>query len=312
MSRILFIDANLYLDLFRTVSGKKVLDTVEEQQKYIFVTTQIVNEVQRNKVRVAASFLATQQLNLDGIAVPDHLLSTTDSTVEDMRKQLHKIGTSVGKTKKDFRKLADDLLKQVSRSEDEVSKRLGPLFSQAATPDREEFERAIYRKRLGHPPGKKNDTLGDQISWEQLLTHCKAKDKPKLWIITRDSDYATAHDGKMYLNALLYLELGNLYRAAPDVFCFNNIPDAIKHFSETERVRADKLPTPEETKQIKEEQASLPRLDWLNGYDDGGFAAVQNVFRSRDSEMLRAALGSQIVSEETIFPIGPGDPNEKP
>ena len=52
MSRILFIDANMYLDLFRTNSGKQLLDTLEEQQQYIFVTKQIVWEVERDKVRI--------------------------------------------------------------------------------------------------------------------------------------------------------------------------------------------------------------------------------------------------------------------
>ncbi|SRR6266700_3165526 len=309
MSRILFIDANQYLNLFRTDSGKKLLDALEEQQKYIFVTTQIVYEVERNKVREVASFLAKRQLKLDSVAVPDHLLSTTDSTVDDMRKQLRAIGKSVDTTKEDFRRLAHDLLKKVSRSEDEVSKRLRPIFDHAVSADTEELHRAETRKRIGNPPGKQNGPLGDQISWEQLLTKCK--NKPKLWIITNDFDFATAHDGKMYLNALLYSELVNVYGATPEVFCFNNIPDAFKHFAKTERVKADKLPTPDEAAQIKKEQASLPPLGWLTGYDDGGFSAIQNAFRSRDSELLRAALGSQIVSEEVILPTGPGDSNEK-
>jgi hypothetical protein len=83
----------------------------------------------RNKVRVAAGFLAGQQLKLDSVAIPDHFLPTTDDRVEKMRKQLREIGGSVSKTKEDFRKLAHDLLEQVSRSEDEVSKRLADIFS---------------------------------------------------------------------------------------------------------------------------------------------------------------------------------------
>ena len=212
MSRILFIDANQYLNLFRTDSGKKLLDALEEQRKYIFVTTQIVHEVERNKVREVANFLAKRQLKLDSVAVPDHLLSTTDSTVDDMRKQLRAIGKSVDTTKEDFRRLAHDLLKKVSRSEDEVSKRLRPIFDHAVSADTEELRRAETRKRIGNPPGKQNGPLGDQVSWEQLVTKCK--NKPKLWIITNDFDFATAHDGKMYLNALLYSELVNVYGAS--------------------------------------------------------------------------------------------------
>ena len=268
-----------------------------------------MREVQRNKVRVAAGFLASQQLKLDSIAIPNHLLPTGDSRVEEMRKQLREIGENVKKTKEDFKKLSHDLLGQISRSEDEVSKRLADIFSRAARATREEFERAAGRKRVGDPPGKRSDSLGDQINWEQILT--KWKDDSNLWIITRDSDYSTEHGGKMFLNALLSSELVQLYGPKVEVFCFDNILDAFKHFSETAKVKADKLPTPEETKQIKKEQQSLPPLGWLTGYDDGGFSAIQNVFRSRDSELLRAALGSQIVSEEVIFPVGPGDSGEK-
>jgi hypothetical protein len=308
---MLFIDANQYLNLFRMDSGKKLLAALEEQDKYIFVTEQIVNEVERNKVRVAASFLATKQLKLDSIAVPDHILSTSDSTVEDIRKQLREISGSVKKAKEDFRKLAHDLLEQIARSKDEVSKRLAVIFSHAAKPTGEEFGRAIERKRVGNPPGKKADSLGDQISWEQLLTVSK-KDKPKLWFVTGDSDYVTEHDGKMFLNAMLYSELVQLYGSAPEVFCFDNIPDAFKHFSETTKVKADKLPTPEETRQIKKEQEAVSSLSaWLKDYDDGGFSVIQNTLRLRESSTLRAILGNPFTSDDVIFPTGTAT-GEKP
>jgi hypothetical protein len=308
---MLFIDANQYLNLFRMDSGKRLLAALEEQDKYIFVPEQIVNEVERNKVRVAASFLATKQLKLDSIAIPDHILSTTDSTVEDIRKRLDEISDSVKKTKEDFRKLAHDLLKQIARSEDEVSKRLAVIFSHAARPTKREFGRALERKRVGNPPGKKGDSLGDQLSWEQLLT---VSEKKALWIVTKDSDYATEHDSKMFLNALLYSELAQLYGSAPEVFCFDNIPDAFKHFSETTKVRADKLPTPEETKQIKKEQEALSSLSaWLKDYDDGGFSVFQNNFRLRESPTLRAILGNQFTSSDVIFPTDTRDEtDEKP
>ena len=310
---MLFIDANQYLNLFRMVSGKKLLAALEEQDKYIFVTEQIVNEVERNKVRVAATFMAKKQLKLDSIAVPDHILSTTDSTVEDMRKQLHEISDSVKKTKEDFRKLTHDLLGQIVRSEDEVSKRLAVIFSHALIPTTDEVRLASHRKRFGNPPGKKADTLGDQLSWEQLLTYCKnnVEDKPKLWIVTNDSDYATEHDDKMFFNAKLYSELTQLYGSRPEVFCFDNIPDAFKHFSETMKVKADKLPTPEETKQIKQEQLELSLSDWMRQYDDGGFSVLQNNLRFMESPTLRSILGGPFTSDDVIFPTGT-DTGEKP
>jgi hypothetical protein len=48
----LFIDANQYLKLYQMVGAKTILAALEEQQNYIFVTKQIVDEVCREKVRV--------------------------------------------------------------------------------------------------------------------------------------------------------------------------------------------------------------------------------------------------------------------
>jgi PIN domain len=260
---VLFIDANQYLDLYRMVSGKKILAALEEQKDYIFVTSQVVHEVSRNKVKVAASFLAneTKKIELSAMAVPDHMLSTSDDSVKTLGNRLHELHGEVTKVKDAFQKLTQDLLEQVSQSKDDVSKALTVIFSKADVPNAEELRRAKERKLLGNPPGKNNDPLGDQVSWEQILTKCK--NKPSVWIITKDSDYATKYESKMFLNALLYDELTLLYQRQPEVFCFDNIADGLKHFSETTSVKAEKLPTPTETEQIKKEQDSLPPLGRL-------------------------------------------------
>lgn len=75
---LLFIDANKYLDLFRTDKGKKLLAPLGEQVDHIFVTQRVVDEVQRNKIPVAADFLAGKfkELKLLTFNVPDHLAGT--------------------------------------------------------------------------------------------------------------------------------------------------------------------------------------------------------------------------------------------
>ena len=83
VNAVLFIDANQYLELYLIDGGKKLLPALEEQREFIFVTTQVVEEVQRNKVRVAARFLTEtlKKLEVGGVAVPDQLLSTRDTEV---------------------------------------------------------------------------------------------------------------------------------------------------------------------------------------------------------------------------------------
>jgi hypothetical protein len=47
-----------------------------------------------------------------------------------------------------------------------------------------------------------------------------------------------------------------------EVFCFNDIIDGIQHFVKTTKVKAERLPTPDEKELIKKEKESLPPLEW--------------------------------------------------
>jgi hypothetical protein len=298
---LLFIDANQYLDLYQMESGRRLLAALDEQRSYIFVTAQIVDEVERRKVNVVKLFLAQQELQLKSISVPDHILGSADARVAEIRKQLQGISGSVKDTKQKFGQLSSELLSSVSKSNDEVSKALTAIFSQAALHNDGELKGARLRKERGGPPGKKNDPLGDQLSWEQLLNKCR--EKPTLWIITKDSDYATKHEGELFLNAALYRELVHVYRSNPEVYCFDTLAKGLEHFTSTTKVKAEKLPTAEETKKIKKEQESLPSLGWLSN-DDSGYLPAQAVFFQRQFDpMLQAALRSQLTNEaDAIFP----------
>jgi hypothetical protein len=297
VNALIFIDANQYLELYRTVWSKYVLAAIQEQRDYIFVTAQVVDEVNRNKLKVVAKFMADQlpKLELNSVAFPDHLLSATEE-IRSLRNRLQ----DAKRIKEAFSKLTHDVLEQVSQSKDEVSKALNDVFSRAVGPKEDEWQRARTRKEHGNPPGKVNDALGDQLSWEQILTQCQRR--PALWIITSDSDYATKHDGEMFLNAALYRDLTRLH-SVPEVFCFTTIVEGLKDFADKTLVKAEKLPTPEEIQKIKKEQESLPPLDW----DDSALIAIQTAtaYGMRDAMLRRAALQSQMNSEQVILPPEP-------
>ena len=287
---VLFIDANQYLNLYRTGTGKKLLAPLKEQQDHIFVTMQIVDEVQRNKVTVAASVLEEALKDVRNFSVPDLLFATTS---QGIRERLLTIRRAVQAAREELMTLAHDLLDQISRSEDEVSKVLVGIFAKAVPHAPDEILRARERKELGNAPGKKVDPLGDQLSWEQILSRCK--DKSRLWIITRDGDFATKYGGKLFLNAALYQNLAELRQPAPEVFCFDNIPDGIKHFAETVHVKAEKLPSPEEIEQIKKEQEALPPLDWMNWDTASIVANLYAQKRARDVAAFLAPAPSVIL-----------------
>jgi len=88
---LLYIDANKYLDLYRTDKGKKLLAPLGEQVEHIFVTQQTVDEVQRNKIHVTATFLAEKfkSLKLQTFNVPDHLSGSSEGRSKQILNHQH-------------------------------------------------------------------------------------------------------------------------------------------------------------------------------------------------------------------------------
>ncbi len=256
---LLFIDANKYLDLYQTATGRKLLAPLGEQAAYVFVTQQVVDEVLRNKIKVVSGFLNEKfkELKPQTFAVPDHLFGTSAEQSKDIREDMADIGQKINTVNEKVDTLAMGIMAKISQSQDDVSKALAPIFAKAVAHSPEELQRARERKELGNPPGKPTNPIGDQLTWEQILSQFKGK--KKLWIISRDGDYGTFHGKKGFLNQFLYEELRKLNPDA-EAFLFEDIVAGIKDFADKMGVKADKLPTPEETKEIREEEGTLPPL----------------------------------------------------
>jgi hypothetical protein len=254
---LLFIDSNKYLDLYRTNKGKKLIGPLREQAGFIFITKQVVSEIKRNKVLVAASFLSEQfkELRLESFAVPDHLTGLSPDQADDIHKQLKDLKRAIEKINQDINAYASAIIKQISLSEDDVSKALEQIFSKAIDQTPEEVEKSKLRRELGNPPGKRNDPLGDQLTWEQILTHFKGK--KRLWIISRDGDYGTKYKDSVYINGFLYEDLCKVV-ANPEVYLFEDIAEGLRHFVEITGTKAEQQLTPEEIKEISNEEKSLP------------------------------------------------------
>ncbi|HEX5716458.1 MAG TPA: PIN domain-containing protein, partial [Thermoanaerobaculia bacterium] len=281
---LLFVDSNKYLDLYRTDKGKKLLAPLGEQAGYIFVTRQVVAEVERNKLAVAADFLNQKfrGLALQTFNVPDHLSGTGTAHGKDIPPQMRDIVRGVAEVNEKVGALALGIMEQISRSEDDVSRALAQIFASAVPHSAEELKRARDRREFGNPPGKGTNPLGDQLTWEQILSHFEGK--TKLWIISRDGDYGTVYRGKGFLNRFLLEELSKI-TPAPEVYLFEDLVEGIEHFVRTTGVRAEQRLTPEEAKEIKEEERALPRLTQLP--EDLGRAMAVKLSQPQE-EMLRA------------------------
>jgi hypothetical protein len=93
----IFIDANQYLSFYKGVKVKKLLDLLREQQDYIFVTAQIIEDVQRNKLQLAAILMTEKLKRLEAptVNVPDRLFDISRTAAASLRKKLNDINQGI-------------------------------------------------------------------------------------------------------------------------------------------------------------------------------------------------------------------------
>jgi hypothetical protein len=223
---VLFIDANQYLKLYEMVAAGELLDWLEEQQAHIFISAQIVDEVLRNKLGRAQICFLDKLNEIDEMKahIPNDLLGLSQDQLKEFKESLNKSR----QVKNALAELANDSLHKIGLSQDNVSQRLQKLFDKAESPNHAELERARDRKERGNPPGKPKDPLGDQITWEQLLTCCKGK--KQLWIITSDSDYGIDQAEKKILNPLLMRDLRITCDNKIEIHAYKNLSHGLNGF----------------------------------------------------------------------------------
>lgn len=257
-----FIDANIYVNFFDSNQStlKALLDSLVEIKDSLFISSQIVDEVNRNKLDVAQRSLGNHFNNLSKvnqdnkkINLPEHLEigSTNLQTWNSQRNNIH---TQNEKLYNELKDIINNTLKEIMCSTDKVSQTFNLLFKDSVEASEDEIKKGRYRRELGNPPGKLKDPLGDQISWEQFK-NC-SKNSENIWIITNDRDYYTEFKGQIYLNSFLYNELVNANTNTNlSIFCFDSLANGLAHFDKISQ-KISKLPEENELKIIAKEELS--------------------------------------------------------
>ena len=128
---IVFIDANQYIQLYGLSKKRnKVLDLLRVLQDYIFVTSQLVDEVQRNKVEAVVGYFKDSLERLPNWSgIPHHLLHLSGKEVGELNKKLSNYGKARDDVKSEILQAVARTLERISRSEDDISTSLQPIFS---------------------------------------------------------------------------------------------------------------------------------------------------------------------------------------
>ncbi|MDD5649985.1 MAG: PIN domain-containing protein [Candidatus Nanoarchaeia archaeon] len=228
----IFLDSNIYLRFYDKKSSEYfvLLRNLPLLKDKLFVTQQIFNEVKRNSLNVALSSLELQIPTK--FCSSDPLVSRYNEYIDFLQNYKTNI--------------LECLINEVENGTDDVSRTLQETFINVQTPTELQISKARERKELGNPPGKPNDPLGDQISWEQLLSSLQTNDE--LILVTNDNDFVVKGFKKVFLNPFLKKELESkkIYK----IVCFNTFSEALKEIKKT----AHELFIPENIKSIAQEE----------------------------------------------------------
>lgn len=225
----LFVDANIFLNFFREDMPKfhSLIEALEAMRSNLLVTERVAHEVRRNKVQVVDNTLQgfRKQLELPSIRVPSHLGGNADASLEALNSELSAAYHKVRDLKQRFTSYTNELLRQVARSEDATSLALERIFADAVAATGEQLALARERQAYGDPPGKPNDPLGDQVSWEQVLA--QIRNGAEVWLVTSDRDYFDSVGDTNILNPVLAMDVKRIANAqVPKVF--SKLIDAVE------------------------------------------------------------------------------------
>jgi hypothetical protein len=275
--KVIFIDANIYLRFYDS-SGNKfrgLLKTLVELKDQIFITEQIYDEIQRNKLSVSLkSFSSNSKLIgvIKKTTLPEHLDNCVDEKLKKWNDDRVEIIKDEERLKKEYSEIVNDTLHSIMASEDNVSNELSKIFTSVHSASSEEIIAARLRKELGNPPGKPSDPLGDQLTWEQFLTKYSTQE---VWIITADEDYYSEFNNQRFLNPYLYNELKTKsYISSPKIHLFKTLADGISDYSLKRDMKIDTLPSIDELEVIRQEEVAITiaTVDSSNissiGYDE--------------------------------------------
>jgi hypothetical protein len=233
LKKLLFVDTNIWLDFYRTrnEAGLALLKHVEAVSNKIIVTYQLESEYKKN--RQAAILEGMQELKPPGQIPRPGIFSDAKST-----QVLNKSLKEAEKRVKDLKSRLTKALENPSGN-DPVYQACQRIFhkTDSLVLSRENPAKSIIRRKAmrrflhGCPPRKKNDTsYGDAFNWEWMI-HCANSENAELVIVSRDSDFGTVFDNKVYVNDHLRQEFSDRVSKKRKLLLYTRLSEALKHFA---------------------------------------------------------------------------------
>lgn len=192
-----FIDTNIYLTFYHYTSEdleelKKLSVAIKNKKIDLQLTDQVISEFKRN--REAKIFDALKKFE-------DQVLNNQFPQICKEYPEYEHLKDAVRKYEESKDKIMQKLYKDIENIELGADKIINDLFLKGNVhkTDNDNFKKARIRINLGNPPGK-NNSLGDAINWEILLS--EIPNKESLYLISDDKDYFSPINKDMLANFL--------------------------------------------------------------------------------------------------------------
>lgn len=270
------IDSNIYIHFYYARLGKyqELIEYILSIKESIFITEQITNEIDRNKLK---QFIRTfdgyiKDCNIKKINIPkQHFLDYGE--ISEWNASYEKLYKKSNELAEQLKTIKLSLINEITNSTDMISQKLDDVFDNYYIPNNAIYEQAAKRKQTGNPPGKPDDTLGDQLTQEQFLSYCRDKrdDISEIFIVSADYDYfVKISKGQIILNPKLQKDLNTIFERSINVHCFDNLPDFIRFHKDISKL-SNKSFTDEVITEAKDELYDVKNQDhhymYLNHYN---------------------------------------------
>lgn len=228
----IFIDTNVYLRLYDRKNDARFdvefIDLLVNIKDRIFITKQMVDEIDRNKIKAFSDIFNQYIKNckIDKVDIPDYM---NYKKIKEYNNELEKIKGQVSNIKSSLENIKKEIISDMLNSKDLISKKLKPILDNCVAPDEDIINKAKLRKKLGNPPGKKQDPVGDELNWEQYLSYLKENKKSinNITIISKDKDFFQQEVEPNVLNLYLKKEIDEIFKDGIEVKCYSKLKDFI-------------------------------------------------------------------------------------
>ncbi|AXI43137.1 PIN domain-containing protein [Sulfitobacter sp. SK011] len=208
---LVFIDTNIFLDLYRMGSGQgalRQLELLSQVKDHVITTYQVEMEYKKHRQQM----IIDTHNQLRGVS-SDHKqfspLLLDSQPVKMIKRNIKAIETQ----QKRIKERMDRILLNPANN-DPIYQHLQRMFKAKSTLNlnRDKEVRHTIRRQakkrffLGYPPRKPDDnSIGDAVNWEWIVK-CAIQEKTDVTIVSRDNDFGISHNKKRYINDWLKQE----------------------------------------------------------------------------------------------------------